>query len=31
VQSRLEQLLQRKRIKKRREAEMARREVFLQG
>jgi 2-hydroxy-3-keto-5-methylthiopentenyl-1-phosphate phosphatase len=31
VRTRLEQLLQRKRIKKRREAEMARREVFLQG
>jgi 2,3-diketo-5-methylthio-1-phosphopentane phosphatase len=31
VRSRLEQLLQRKRIKKRREAEMARREVFSQG
>lgn len=31
VRSRMEQLLQRKRIKKRREAEMARREVFLQG
>ena len=31
VRTRLEQLLQKKRIKKRREAQMARREVFLQG
>ena len=31
VRQRLEQILQRKRVKKRREAEMARREVFAQG
>ena len=31
VQQRLEQLLSKKRIKKRREAEMARRDVFMQG
>ncbi|MEK6754610.1 MAG: 2-hydroxy-3-keto-5-methylthiopentenyl-1-phosphate phosphatase, partial [Bacteroidota bacterium] len=31
VRRQLEQILQKKRIKKRREAEMARREVFMQG